>query len=434
MTNEERKNQYMNRNIKMSPLLIALTWDVIFVWVISTLYLSSQKGFSNSQIVLLDSVLMFAGCLLVVPVNKLMQNIKPVVGTRIGLVGYACWLLLYIFGSNYITFVFAQCFLAFGYAVLGVKANSVLTSSLSVVKRDKDYQRIYGKGLSLFYLLEFFGSIGIVYVYNWKPEMSFVVSILVVVFALLYTFLFKEPSKFMESNVAINSKVVTQTEQKPDKFSKILKSGFLISLLVYAFFFRGVMSVVGSSFKIYLNELVATDTIPMWSYGYIYAISRLVASLASKYQFKFDLKWGVKTLLILNALLILCFALTGLSYLFLPKYVGMVIIILSCYILCALRMPNQIFLNNYLQVCTNQKNVERVHSIRIMVEYLGFALISLTYSGLLAVFNDNFGLTNITYIGIFAIPIIVSLIVFIRFLCKKYAQKYTIIKPEYTID
>ena len=69
-----------------------------------------------------------------------------------------------------------------------------------------------------------------------------------------------------------------------------------------------------------------------------------------------------------------------------------------------------------------------------MVEYLGYASISFVYSILIAAFNDNLGLTNITYVGIFAIPLIISLIVFIRALCKKYAQKYTIIKPEYTED
>ena len=179
----------------MSPVLIALTWDVIFVWVITTLYLSTQKGFTNSQIVLLDSVLMFAGCLIVVPVNKFMQNIKPVVGTRIGLLGYAGWMLLYIFGNTYVTFVIAQLFLAFGYAVLGVKSNSVLTESLNTVKRDKDYQRVYGKGLSLFYMLECIGSILIVYAYNWQPFSAFVISLGVIIFCFVYTFLFKEPSK-----------------------------------------------------------------------------------------------------------------------------------------------------------------------------------------------------------------------------------------------
>ena len=97
-------------------------------------------------------------------------------------------------------------------------------------------------------------------------------------------------------------------------------------------------------------------------------------------------------------------------------------------------MPNHIFLNNYLQVCTSTKNIERAYSIRVMVEYLGYAAISFVYSFLLGAFNDNYGLTNLTYIGIFIVPLVISLIVFIRALCKKYVQKYTIIKPEYTED
>lgn len=435
MTNEERKIQYMNRNIKMSPLLIALTWDVVFVWVISTLYLANVKGFSNSQIVLLDSILMFAGCLMVVPVNKIMQNIKPINGTRIGLLGYAAWLLLYVFGQGFVTFIFAQLFLGFGYAVLGVKSNTVLTSSLNAIKRDKDYQRVYGKGLSLYYLLECFGSILIVYAYNWNPISAFIISLCVVIFCLLYTFLFKEPSKFMDKNANIIAKEDTIEDKKPDSFKKILKSGFFVSLLVFAFFFRGIMSITGSSFKIYLNYLVDSKMIPIWSYGYIYAISRLCASLSSKYQFKFNLKWGVRTLLIITSLLILTFVVTGLSFVAMPgSYVGVVIIVLAFYVMCSLRNPNQIFVNNYLQVCTSKKNYERVHSIRIMVEYLGYAAISFVYSFLIGAFNDNLGLTNLTYIGIFAIPLVISLIMFIRLLCKKYAQKYTIIKPEYTED
>lgn len=436
MTNEERKNYYMNRNVKLSPLMLALTWDVIFVWVITNLFLTTQKGFSNSQVVLLDSVLMLAGCVMCVPITKLFQNIKPVTATRIGLCGYVVWLFLYMVGNSFPIFICAQFFLAFGYCVLGVKSNMILTQSLSVIKRDKDYQRVYGKGMSLFYLLEFFGSMGIIYVYNWQPNMVFVISIFVVLFCILYTFLFKEPSKFMQSNVVMDSKVDEQSfNKKPDSFGKILTSTFFIFLLVYAFFFRGILSVSGQSLKIYLNFLVNENTIPLWSYGYIYAVSRLVISLTSKLQFRFNLKWGVRSLIILNIALIASFVVTGLTYILLPgSYVGVVVIILFSYLMCCIRMPNQIFLNNYLQVCTKPKNIERALSIKIMVEYLGFAIISFVYSMLLGVYNDNLGLTNLTYIGIFAIPLIISLIFFIRALIKKYAQRYTIIKDEYTKD
>ena len=81
-----------------------------------------------------------------------------------------------------------------------------------------------------------------------------------------------------------------------------------------------------------------------------------------------------------------------------------------------------------------KRNIERAYAVRTMVEYLGYAAVSALFAGLLSAFNDNWGLTNIVYIGILAIPLIASLVVFIRALCKKYAQKYTVIKDEYTKD
>lgn len=435
MTNEERKNLYMNRNIKLSPSIIALTWDVIFIWTISTLYFTTVKGISNAQVISLDSILMVFGCLFCVPVGKLFQNMRPIKAVRIGMFGYVGYLLLCVFGTNFVTFVLAQPFLAFGYAVMSVKINSVLNDSLSVVKRDKDYQRIYGKGLSLYYIIECVGAVVITYVYNWKPDMVFVCSLGIVAICLILTFFYKDPIKFMEKNVNIDSKVETKTVKKPDSFSKIIKSSFFILLLVYAFFIRGVLSITGSAFKIYLNYLIEMKTIPIWAYGYIYAGSRIVSALSSKYQFKFNLKFGVKSLIIFNALVILTFVISGVMFLLNPTSVVSIVIIVICsYIMCSLRTPNQIFLNNYMQVCTTKRNIERVYSIRTMVEYLGYAVISSIYAALLAGFGDNYGITNLVYIAIFVIPLIVSLTFFIKALIKKHAQKFTVIKDEYTKD
>ena len=438
MTNEERKYFYMNRNIKLSPSLIALTWDLIFIWTISTLYFTTVKGLSNAQVITLNSILMLFGCLFCVPVGKLFQNVSPIKATRIGLLGYAGYLLICLFGEkgNYFIFVLAQPFMAFAYAVMSIKINSVLNDSLHVVKRDKDYQRIYGKGLSLYYILECVGAIVVTYIYNWRPEMVFWCSLVVIIITEILTFFFKEPSKFVEKNVNIEAKVeIEKVEKKPDSFLKILKSSFFICLLIYAFFSRGILSINASSFRIYLNYLIDGNVIPIWTYGYIYAGMRILTAITSKYQFKFNLKFGVRSLIILNVMIILTFVLSGVIFVLNPtSIISIIVIVALSYIMCAIRIPNQIFLNNYMQVCTSKKNVERAYAIRTMVEYLGYAGISSIYAALLSGFGDNYGLTNIVYISIFAIPLIISLILFIRALCKKHAQKFTVVKDEYVKD
>lgn len=436
MTNEDRGNFYMQRNVKLSPAIVALTWDVFFFWTISTLFLTQVKGLSNSQVIMLDSILMIFGCIFCVPLAKLFQNVKPITAARIGLLGHIIYLLIIAFGEGYFMMILAQPFLAFGYIVLSIKVNTIVANSLNVIKRDKDYQRIYGKGMSWYYILECIGAIAITYIYNWNPTIALMCSVAVPVFAILLTLLLKEPSKFMQQNVAIESKVVgSKPEKKPDSFIKILKSAFFISLLFYTMLCRGILSVTGSSFKVYLNSLINAQVIPIWIYGYIYAGTRLTAALFSKYQFKFNIRYGVRTLLMIVGAIILTFVVTGVAYLISPtSIISVVVITITAYLMGSLRTPNQIFINNYIQVCTPTRNHERAHSIKTMVEYLGFAIISAVYAALLGNFNDNYGITNLVYISIFAIPLIVAMIVFIRLLVKKYAQKYTVIKDEYTKD
>lgn len=437
MTNEERKNYCMRKNVKRSPLLIALTWDIIFFWTISTLFFTTQKGLSYSQVISLDSIVMFLGCILCVPINRLFQNVTPINSTRVGLLGYAGYVLLCIIGTNFATFVLAQFFLAFGYAIMSVKVNSVLTQSLHVLSKEKDYEKVYGNGLSIYYIINCVGSILITYVYNWQPYVAAWSAFVVIVFAEIYTLFFKDVSKFQERNVNLNNEVPasTQTTKKPDGYLKILKSSFFIFLLLFMFMMRGVLSITSSSYKVYLQQLIDVGAVPIWIFGYLYAGSRLCAALASKFQFKFNLKFGVRSIVILVFGTIILFVAPALLYMQnSTSIINIVLITILCYLQMSIYVICRIFVNNYMQVCIKKKNAERAYSIRTMVEYLGYAAISAVFAWLLSAFGNDWGITNLVYIAIFTIPLIVFMVLFVRALCKKYAQKYTIIKDEYTKD
>ncbi len=436
MTNEERKNHYMNRNVKLSPLYIALTWDVIFIWAISTMFLSTQKGLSASQIISLDSILMLAGCILCIPVTKLFEKVNSLTASRIGSIGYAGFLILNIVGNSFFVFACAQVCLAFGYIVNGIKVNLILTESLSEIKRDKDYQRVYGQGLSMYYIIETVGAIVTSYLYTWQPYSAFYISLAIVVFLEIYSFLFKNPAKFQQKNITIVSETNNpHTKKQPDSYFKILKSGFFICLLIFMFFVRGILSVTNSGFKIYLQQMITLEVFPMWLFGFIFAGTRIIAALSSKYQFKFNLKFGVRSLVLFTFLCLLSFFAIGFANIINPTSImSLVVIILFVYVQNFILSPSRIFVNNYMQVCIPKRNIEKAYSLRIMIEYLGYAAISAVYALLLETTGNNFGLTNLVYISIFGIPLLVSMVFFVNALIKKHAQKYTVIKDEYTKD
>jgi len=309
-----------------------------------------------------------------------------------------------------------------------------------VLKKDKDYERVYGKGMSLVYIVECIGAIAITYIYNWNAYAAYWISFGAVVLAEILMLFLKEPSKYQDRNVEIASTAQDATQKphkskKPDSYFKIAFSGFFIVLLIYMFFIRGALSIASSNYKIYLQQMTDLGVLPVWIFGYLYALSRISIAISSKYQFKFNLKFGVRSLLIINSLILITFLICGITYIVNPTAIWsiVIIVILSC-VQGSLRIPIQIFVNNYMQVCMPHRNLERAYAIRTTVEYMGYALFSGLYALLLGVLHDSYGVTNLVYISILAIPIIVMSVIFIRALVKKHAQKFTIIKEEYTED
>lgn len=437
MTNEEKMTKYLQRNVKLFPPFLALTWDVLFVWTISTMFFTTQKGLDFSQVVMLDSVLMIIGCVICVPVTNLFKNVNAVTASQIGVLGYAIYLIMCIFGNHFAVFLLAQFFLSFGYIACGIKGNSVLTKSLNILKRDKDYDRVYGKGISLFYVLEAIGAIGITYIYNWQPYVAYWISFAVVIFVFFYSFLLKSPEKFQQQNIVIDARqpatATTDKHKKESTFLKVLKSPFFICLLMFMFLMRGTTSITNSNFKMYLQQIIELGALPASMFGYIYAGGKLLTAISSKYQFKFNLKFGVRSIIIFVVSLIVSFFAAGAVAMLMPvNWISITLIIVISYVQMCIISPCRIFVNNYMQVCISPQDIEKAYSVRTMVEYLGYGLISALYSTLLTVFSDGYGIVSIVYMSILTLPIIITMILFIKNLIKKHAEKYTIIKQEYT--
>ncbi len=421
----------MNRNIKLSPTYLALTYDVLFVWAISTMFFSNVKHISYSQIVALDSILMAFGCIMCIPLNKLLSNFSSVFKSRIGAISYAFYILLCIIGTEYWVFVIAQIFLAFAYVMNGVNSNAILADSLKSVNRSKEYEKIYGSAMTIHYAIETIGAVVATYLYQINPYLAYFVSLGLVVVSVIESFFFKDtemPKEYLKTKEPIK-------KEQPDKLKTILSSWFLISLLIFMFFFRGILSVVGSGFKIYLQEAIGAGVIPVWLFGYIYAGSKLVTAISSKIQFKLNLRYGVRLVIILMGLTILSFLGCGLIYLISPySIVSLILIIVLSYIGTALKSPGCILVNNYMNVCVKEKNRDTAFSVRISVEYLGYAIISAIYSMLLGITNDHYGWTNVYYVLITMIPALIATTLFIRFIIREYSSRNTIIKREYTED
>ena len=249
MTDQARLTAMMNKNIKMSPLLFAFSWDVWFVWTITTMFLSQVKGFSYSQVIMLDSILMGIGAVFCFLGGKMFKKLSPLNAIRLGIFCYGIFLLIYIFATEYYTFIIAQLFLALGYALCGIKTNAFINDSLTIVKRNKEFDKISGAGNSLLYIIESIGAILITYIYNWNAYMAFWVAVGIVVISEVYTLFAANTQKYMSRNVLVDANVKQISNRRKPKFF----TPIIISILIFSFFMRASVCISVSSYKIFFG-------------------------------------------------------------------------------------------------------------------------------------------------------------------------------------
>ena len=433
----------LNRNIKIFPFFRALSCDILFVWTISTIYLTEYKGMSYSQALYLDSIVMLSAVAIQFPISKLIEKIGIYASNLIGGFCYLFFVVAYIFVPSlefgnfyYYIFVLLQVVFAVGLCIKNVADTDVILSTLKALKKRNEYNYYEGKGNYYYHIFEAIASILAGYLFIIKPEifkgmLPFIASaIALIVFIILSIFI--KPVKDNNESYQLENIVIPKYKQK-QSIKTFFSDKFIISIFILTFLFWGLMSQYMMLGKIFYQD---SGVLPIEYIGYVVAISKIFGAFSCKYQFKFDLKFGIKNVIIFCVTAILTFAIYSLSYLLWGKssLISFIIIIFIFFIQAALRAPFLIFLRNYITICTNPASQNKLLSIFSVAQTLGYGLIGLLFAFAQDHFNNNLGLVSLTLVICIGIPLIISSVFFIRQLIKKYAKKYTTIMAEEDYD
>ncbi len=442
----EQDIKTLNRNIKIFPFFRALSYDILFVWTISTIYLTEYKGMSYSQALYLDSIVMLSAVAIQFPISKLIEKIGIYASNLIGGFCYLFFVVAYIFvpslefGNFYFyIFVLLQVVFAVGLCIKNVADTDVILSTLKALKKRNEYNYYEGKGNYYYHIFEAIASILAGYLLIIKPDifkgtLPFFASAIVLIIFIVLSLLIKPVKHNNDENKLIQTNEYNISNFKKEKPMKsLLFDKFIISMFIMTFLFWGLMSQYMMLGKIFYQD---SGVLPIEYIGYVVAISKIFGAFSCKYQFKFDLKFGIKNVIIFCVTAILTFAIYSLSYLLWGKssLISFIIIIFIFFIQSALRSPFLIFLRNYITICTNPASQNKLLSIFSVAQTLGYGLIGLLFAFAQDHFNNNLGLVSLTLVICIGIPLIISSVFFIRQLIKKYAKKYTTIMAEEDYD
>ena len=457
------KLKSLEKNVKVYPFYRAFSYDFLFLWTISIMYLT-WKGLSYSQTIFLDAIFMIVAFVVQLPITKFIQKIGRANSVR--LAGLCCvgFCIIFLVFDRFWWFALANALYGVAASIKNVADAEILALSLKKLGRDNEYSKIEGRGVFWHYMFESIAAIASGYMFEYISPYAPIIgtlatSILLVIFACMLT----DPNKLGQSQLETSNenkakkkvkskskaymlkvKTVYQTEmptnfyiEQKEKTKKglgykiLLKDKFILSMTVFCFCFYGIMSVYSTLAKVYYQDI----GVKAWMFGYIFFTFKMITAICSKYQFKYELKHGVRSLIIFAILTILSFGINGIMASINDSAVYSIIIISLMFVVQnAIRAPYRIFVKNYINISSDKENLSKTLTLYSMAEYLGYSFITLLVATVMEFTSNQFASTNLIITGIIAVPMMVSIIIFIRELIKKYAKKQTIIREDMQDD
>lgn len=373
-----------NINVKIFPIYKAVSWDLLFFYVILFLFLTQVKEINAADVLLAEAVYPILKFLFLIPLSVFIEKVGKRKSLIFANIINGISVICFMISSNLIHLIIAQFFSAIAFVIKGVAETNILYDSLPKdEKRGSRFSKIDGQGGAGYFYLDAISSAisGFLYVVN--PYIPLVLS---AIGCLVSTFL---ASKFVEVESESSEKISTRKYIKELKssFRNALQSDRLKYLLVYGAILSGVFSSIVSLRSGSLQEI----GVPEQYFGIIFGIMGLVSGIASRNQGRFHNKFHNKTLAMLALPTTISCILIGLVItLELPYALTLIMVILLFTVQFIAKGPFYTLIRRYLNNFTTASLRGKISSYYNLIESLARSLISL-FASLLLRYIDSAG-------------------------------------------
>ncbi|MBQ7880320.1 MAG: MFS transporter [Clostridia bacterium] len=414
----------LKKNIKLYPSYRAFAYDFLFLWTISILYLTEVKGLSYSQVIFLDSIFMISTFALQIPITKLIKKIGRVPAARVASILWLAFAFIYLFGEGFVIFLLANILYGIGNAIRNITDIEILSLSLKKLKRKKEFSQVEGKGMFMYNIIEAITCILAGYLYEFvSPYAPIIGTVICCGISVILSFLIKDPIDDDIEELELSQEEENKSKREPS-YKALFKRPFVIAMIIFCFACSGISCVQNSLAKIYMQDI----KIPAYVFGYIFCGLKLISAFTYKYEFKYELRKGVRSLIIFSIMLIVAYTANGIIYAINPTSVVSITLIMLMFVgQQVARSSYRISIKNYINTCSTKNALSKTLTLYSMADGLGYACMTMFTSMVLEISNNSFVAANLALVGVMAIPLIVGVTLFVRALIKSYITRCTVI-------
>jgi len=367
-------------NIKLYPLYKALSWDLLFYYAVSFLFLTGTKGISASDVLIVDAFYPIFKFILQIPSTMIVNKLGSRKSLILGNIFVAASILLVILATDIPVLIFSQFLSALGYTLKNLTESSMLFDSIEKNdKRNDVFSKIDGKSSSWYYYIDAITSLTTGFLFVINGYLPMVLCFIICIISTLLSFKFADVKKVAAEKISIKRNFIDMK----DGFKFIFQSSRLKSLIIFYALLTSVLSLRST-----LSSSIFTDiNLPEQYFGIIYAASQIISGIASSKQEWFHNRYRNRTLTVFGISVTLSMIGIGLCQIIGLNFgLTLEVILIMLGIQCAVKGPYYTLIKRYLNSFANSSMRTKIYSavelpysiIRAVICFICSALLDIT--------------------------------------------------------
>lgn len=354
-------------NMKLFPIYKMFSWDLLFYYAISFLFLTQVKGFSAGQVVSADSFYiffkMFVQFICIILIDKLGKKNCLIAGNI--LVALSVYIIIIANSFSHILISFFV--MALGYSFKELCESSLLYNSIPVCEKKRNiFARIDAKGSSLWYIADGLTSIIASFSYVVNPFLPMYFCIGCSVISAIICFNFDDDNTSNTDSDSDNEYAITGIKEYIQdikySFKFIFKSRRLRALLMFSVLFYSILNI-SSTLR---SSLLVDLEVPAQYFGIIAAVYQTIASISSRKQEWFHNKFRNKALAFFSMSMCLLLISAGIIGLIgNSSSIFIILIIYSIHYMC--KGPYYTLMDKYLNSFSTREISSKIFSARSLL-------------------------------------------------------------------
>ena len=342
----------MNKRIELSnkifPIYCGLSMDLVFYIAINTLFLTTVKGLTSSEINLINTVGVLTSLFLYLISYKIIDKIGNIVSIRLGSALMLLAAILFTFSTKITFFIIANILYEVSFVFKCVDI-VILNKNLVKENRESEFAKVKAKTTTIYSAATMFATLVSGFLFNVNPYIPMLICILICTLNLILS--------FFVCDFDIEDKKEPIKEKQNIKITAII----IFTILAYGILF-GLIGVTQTNDKLFmmyeLQKFLNAKTVSL-TISVILFLSRVSRLLSNIIFPKIYRKLKNKMLYIVYLSLLISVLLFIIGKILFPPLIGSILMAIGFLLLLSLRDPAENILSTILLKNTKKKDKEQ---------------------------------------------------------------------------